>query len=78
MSNLQIKHVDEETHELIRRRARDAGVTLGEYILELIRKDLRRPTRSDWLDRVVSRPAFGTTHDDTIASIDADRSERDR
>jgi hypothetical protein len=78
MSNLQVKNVDADTHELIRQRASDAGMTLGEYVLELIRKDLRRPTQAAWLDRVGSRPSFGTTHDDTIESLDAGRAERDR
>ena len=73
-----MKNVDPETHELIRQRAGEAGMTLGEYVLELIRRDLRRPTQSAWLDRVVSRPALGTTHAETITALDEARAERDR
>lgn len=76
MGSVQVKNVDPEVHEQLRQRAADAGVTLGEYVLELIRKDLRRPSRADWLARVRERKPFGTTHDDVIASIDEGRAER--
>ena len=76
MSSVQVKNVDEETHELLRQRAAAAGVTLGEYVLELIRKDLRKPTRAEWLARVRSLPPANIATEDVIRDLDEGRAER--
>jgi antitoxin FitA len=76
MSSVQVKHVDEETHELLRQRAAASGMTLGEYVLELIRKDLRKPSRAEWLARVRALPPSGATHEDVIRELDEGRAER--
>jgi plasmid stability protein len=76
MSSVQVKNVDEETHELLRQRAAAAGMTLGEYVLELIRKDLRKPSRTEWLARLRALPPAGISHDETLRQLDAQRAER--
>ena len=78
LSSVQIKNVDEETHELLRQRAAAAGMTLGEYVLELIRKDLRKPPRAEWLARLRGLPPAGITHDEMLRDLDAQRAERDQ
>ena len=78
MSSVQVKNVDDETHELLRQRAAAAGMTLGEYVLELIRKDLRKPSRAEWLARLHALPPAGITHDEMLRDLDAQRAERDR
>ena len=78
MSSVQVKNVDEETHELLRQRAAAAGVTLGEYVLELIRKDLRTPSRAEWFARLRALPPAGITHEEMLRDLDAQRAERDR
>lgn len=47
MSNLQVKNVEPDLHEQLRSRAAAEGSTISEYVLALIRKDLRRPSRTD-------------------------------
>jgi plasmid stability protein len=76
MSNVQVKHVDPETHEALRQRAAAAGMTLGEYVLELIRKDLRRPSRAAWLDQVRTLPQLDVDHDAVLADLDQGRADR--
>lgn len=49
MSNLQIKGIPEDLHEELRRRAAQAGSSLRDYVLELIRRDLAGPSKEDWL-----------------------------
>ena len=78
MSSVQVKNVDGETHEQLRQRAAQAGVTLGEYVLELIRKDLRKPSRTEWLARLRSLPPAAITHDEMLSELDAQRAERAR
>lgn len=78
VANVQVKHVDDETHEALRRRAAEAGMTLGDYVLTLIRRDLRRPARSEWLAHVRSRPPIGVTSDEIVQAVHEARAERGR
>lgn len=56
MSAIQVKDVPEEIHEQARVRAEELGCTLGEYILSVIRKDLRIPLRLQWKEELLKRP----------------------
>lgn len=76
VANLQVKHVDPELHDELRRRAAEAGTTLGDYVLEILRRDLRRPSRSEWLAAVRSLPPIGSDDTPSTATIDAMRAER--
>ena len=78
MSSVQVKNVDGETHEQLRQRAAQAGVTLGEYVLELIRKDLRKPSRTEWWARLRALPPAAIAHDEMLSELDAQRAERAR
>lgn len=75
MSNVQVRNVDPELHDQLRARAAAAGVPLGEYVLELIRRDLRRPSRHDWLAHVRSLPSIGREVD-VVGALDEARAER--
>lgn len=50
MAAIQVKDVPEDLHEALRRRAAERGMTLGQYLLELIRRDLRRPRLLEWAE----------------------------
>ena len=76
VANLQVKHVDPELHDELRRRAAEAGTTLGDYVLEILRRDLRRPSRSEWLGTVRALPPIGSDDTPTVAALDATRAER--
>lgn len=58
MANLQIKDLPEEIHQELRRRAGAQGMTLRQYVENLIVEDLRRPSKQEWLTRIRARPAF--------------------
>lgn len=73
VSNLQVKNLEAETHEQLRRRAADEGSTISDYVLELIRRDLRRPTRRAWLDTVARLPRRDVSRDEITVSIDSER-----
>lgn len=49
MANLQVKNVPEDIHAELRRRAELRGVTLREYVLDLLRRDQARPSKEEWL-----------------------------
>lgn len=51
-----MKNVPEDLHDALRERAAAEGTTIGEVILESLRRDLRRQTMRAWLDRVAASP----------------------
>ncbi|CAN5136122.1 hypothetical protein BH20ACT9_BH20ACT9_21680 [soil metagenome] len=74
MGAIQVKNVPNDLHSAIRRRATEEGVTVGEYVLATLRRDLAVPSRSQWLARIAMRePVDGP---DTRALIDRTRAER--
>jgi plasmid stability protein len=75
MGAIQVKDVPEEVHEALRRRAIKEGMTLADYVLDLIRRDLGLPSRREWFERLATRePVEGG---DVAAEIRAARAERD-
>ena len=53
---LQIRHVPEETHRLLKSRAALAGVSLSHFVLREIERIVRRPSRREVLDAIRSEP----------------------
>lgn len=56
MSAIQVKNVPEDLHGALRERAAAEDKTIGEVILESLRRDLRRQTMREWIDSVVNMP----------------------
>jgi plasmid stability protein len=63
-TNIQIRGVPEKVHEKVRRRAASRGMSMSEYLLDLIQKDLAFPTPEEFQRRlnripptVLDRPA---------------------
>ncbi|MDP8969564.1 MAG: hypothetical protein M3N52_03505 [Actinomycetota bacterium] len=55
MGNLQVKNIPEDVHAELRRRAAQAGMTVRDYVLGLIRRDQSMPSRQDWVASVRRR-----------------------
>jgi hypothetical protein len=56
VSNLQIKAIPEDVHAELRRRAADEGLTLRDYVLRLIERDLALPSKAEFLRRLQALP----------------------
>jgi plasmid stability protein len=76
VSNLQVKNLTPEVHERLRQRVADEGTTISDYVLELIRRDLRRPSRRGWLDTVAQLPRHEFSRDEVAGAVEANRSRR--
>lgn len=77
MGNLQIKDLPDDVHDELRRRARQSGSTMRDYVLRLILTDQATPSRDEWLARIRARPRLAL--DQPMAeAIAADRRGRDR
>ena len=76
MGNLQIKNVPEDLHAELRRRADVQRMTLRDHVLDLLRREARRPDLDEWLDRVAKDEPVTLT----VSSVDlvhAARAERE-
>lgn len=77
MSNIQIKNVSPEVHAELRRRAGEAGLTIRDYVLWLIEKDQRIPTKQDWLDQLAEVEPVDTG-ESAVEMVQRAREEADR
>ena len=76
MSNVQVKNLEESLHEELRARAAAQGATISDYVLELIRRDLRTPSRRAWLSSASALPRHDLSRDEITAAIAAERAHR--
>ncbi len=53
---IQVRNVPDEIHRELKVRAARQGVSLSDYVLELARRDVSRPTMEEWLARIDARP----------------------
>ncbi|MEY3615723.1 MAG: hypothetical protein RLZZ518_724 [Actinomycetota bacterium] len=56
MAAIQIKDVPSELHKKARLRARNLDLTLGDYVLSLIRRDMDRGEVREWRAALLERP----------------------
>ncbi len=53
---VQIRNVPEETHRQLKARAALAGMSMSEFMLKELQRNLRRPTRAELLARLDRLP----------------------
>lgn len=73
---LQIRNVPEEARRELKARAAAAGMSLNAYLLDIVNREVSRPTVADVLERAARRAerASGSAVD----ALAAARAERDR
>lgn len=57
LRDLQIRKVPPALHERLRRRARGKGVSMSQYVIDVLREDLERPTMAEWIEEVLRLPS---------------------
>jgi hypothetical protein len=72
-----VKDVPEDLHEALRRRALEQGMTLADYVLDLIRRDLGLPSRREWFERLATREPVKLRPGEAADMIRAERAERE-
>jgi antitoxin FitA len=75
MSAIQVKNIPEALHAELRRRAEAEGMTLSEYVLDVLRRDLTVPGQRQWLERLGSREPVRTSG--ALDALDAARAARE-
>ena len=74
---IQVKDVPEELHKALRRRALEHGMTLADYVLDLIRRDLGLPSRREWFERLATRQPVNLRPGEAAEALHAARAERE-
>ena len=77
MGAIQVKDVPEELHEALRRRAIEEGMSLADYVLDLIRRDLGVPSRREWFERLATREPVSLRPGEAAEALHAERAERE-
>lgn len=77
MSIIQVKNVPPQMHTELRRRADQEGMTIRDYVLKLIERDQRLPSKRDWLERVAELKPVAVSRSAAEVVREA-REERDR
>ncbi|MDQ3630753.1 MAG: hypothetical protein M3417_05660 [Actinomycetota bacterium] len=77
MGSIQIKNAPDDLHEQVRARAIERSMTVRDYILDVVRRDLARPTLDTWLERVHRDPPIDLRAGDVGAVIREGRDERE-
>lgn len=70
---IQIRNVPDSLHRELKARAARAGMTLSDYLLDVVRRAAERPERHELLARIRAR---GAVHLDETAA-EAVRAERE-
>lgn len=73
MGNVQIRNVPPDLHRLLKRRALDEGLSLSDYLLRIVEREARRPTRQEVIERLAALPRLDLGE----ATVDAVRAQRD-
>ena len=53
---VQVRNVPDDVHRKLKARAATEGLTISDYVLREIRKAVDRPSRTELLERLASRP----------------------
>lgn len=74
-SPLQIRNVPEDARRALKARAASRGQSLNAYMLEMIEREVSRPTVAEVLERAARRSERAT--ESVVETIHAMRAERD-
>lgn len=73
---IQIRHVPDETHRLLKSRAASAGLTLSDYVLRTVVQVAAAPTDEELLARFAALEPIGSDVS-SVELVRAGRDERD-
>lgn len=66
--HVQIRNLEESKHRKLKARAAERGMTITNYVKQLVERDLQRPTMAELMERAKSLPQvdIGTSATDYI------------
>lgn len=78
MTAIQIKQVPPGLHQRLRERARERGISLSQYALSVLERDISVPSTREWLQRIAAdETVHGLESGEIADAIAAGRAQRD-
>lgn len=76
MHDMLIRNVPEQVQGVLKRRAREAGMSVQNYVVKLLEEHTERLTMREWLEMVATRPKWPDF--DAAQVVREAREERER
>lgn len=76
-TDLQIRGIPVKTRDSLRRKAQSKGITMSQYLIDLIRRDVDKMDLDEWIEMMRKRPRSGITSDEAQQALRESRAERD-
>lgn len=74
-TTIRVENVPADLLAALRSRAARQGVTVSDYVVALLRRDLGKPPLGEWLDELATRPPAASGLD-IVVELHAARRER--
>lgn len=77
MATLQIRNFPDDLKERLRARSAQADLTMSDFVIALVRRNLDEPTMDEWLARVADQPEHPGLNLTAAEALAEARAERD-
>jgi len=77
-TDLQIRGIPVKTRDALRRKAGSKGVSMSQYLVDLIREDVERMSVEDWIEMMLKRPRSAVSSANVQQALREAREEEDR
>jgi plasmid stability protein len=78
VATLQIRNFPDDLKERLRARSEQADLTMSDYVITLVRRNLDEPTMDEWLARVADQPEHPELNLTAAKARGVARAARDR
>jgi hypothetical protein len=76
-TDLQIRGILVKTRDALRRKADSNGVSMSQYLIDLIRKDVEKVTLAEWIEMMRRRPRSRVASEQVQQALREAREEED-
>ena len=76
-TDLQIRVIPVKTRDALRRKAESKGVSMSQYLIDLIRQDIDKMDVGEWIEMMRKRPRSAITSEQVQGALREAREEED-
>ena len=76
-TDLQIRGIPVKTRDALRRKAKAKGVSMSQYLIDIIRQDVDKMSVGEWIEMMGQRPRSAITSEQVQHALREARDEED-
>jgi len=76
-TDLQIRGIPIAARDKLRRKAESKGVSMSQYLIDLIRQDVEKMSVEEWIEMMLKQPRSGITSGEIQQALRESREEED-